>query len=173
MPWGRVDDSLSDNPKVYSLRPEMRLPCLGLNVLAWAWCNRYLTDGVIPADVVTQVMGGTTALADELVRVNLWERTDSGFVVHDFLIYNPSKADVLRLRAERQAAGRVGGLATAQARGQAVAVAKSHPVPTPVPTPISRPPSRAEPRVDTQKMTNDEQKAAYIAAQTERFGGKS
>jgi len=37
-------------------------------------------------------------LADELVRVGLWERDGDCFIIHDFLQYNPSRAEVLRER---------------------------------------------------------------------------
>jgi len=39
-------------------------------------------------------------LVDLLIDVGLWEETDGGYLIHDYLDYNPSKAEVL---AERQA----------------------------------------------------------------------
>ena len=93
MPWGRLDDSLYDHPKLDRLGRN-RLACIGLNTVAVSWCNRYLTDGALPADRVVR-LGGTLSLADVLVEAGLWERTDDGYRIHDFLDYNQSKEDVL------------------------------------------------------------------------------
>ncbi len=97
MPWGRIDDSLYDHPKLDALGRN-RLACVGLNTLAQSWCNRWLTDGHVPADRVRK-LGGTVALAETLVTAGMWERTDGGYQIHDFLDYNDSREEVTAQRA--------------------------------------------------------------------------
>jgi hypothetical protein len=114
MPWGRIDDDLYDHPKVHELG-KYRLPCIGLYALVLSWCNRYLTDGYIPADRV-KGFGGTPALAEQLVRVGLWDKTTDGYHVHDFLDYNASAEQVMYRRLNFRELGKRGGIASAQAR---------------------------------------------------------
>jgi len=103
MPWGRLDDGLYDHPKLDALGRD-RLAAVGLWTLAISWCNRRLTDGIVPADRI-RLLGGTTALAERLVEVGLFDRRDEGYAVHDFLAFNDS-AETVRSRrdvaAERQ-----------------------------------------------------------------------
>jgi hypothetical protein len=97
MPWGRVDDSLYDNPKLDKLGKD-RLACVGLHFLAISWCNRWLTDGLVPADRVSR-LGGTPRLVAALVGADLWEPVGDGYHVHDFLEFNDSREQVLATRA--------------------------------------------------------------------------
>lgn len=108
MPWGRVDDTLYDHPKLDLLPDEHRLAVVGLNYLAVSWCNRFLTDGAVPRDRVVR-LGGTPELADLAVAAGLWENAGSGYQIHDFLVYNDSRAQVTARRqreAERKASYR-------------------------------------------------------------------
>lgn len=106
MPWGRVDDTWYDHPKLEDLDESRewpdRLAAAGLNSLAWSWCNRFLTDGKIPRATVTK-LGGTIELADMLARVGLWETVPGGYQIHDFLVYNDS-AEQVRARRATEAA---------------------------------------------------------------------
>lgn len=106
MPWGRVDDTWYDHPKLEDLEDERvwpdRLAGAGLNSLAWSWCNRFLTDGRIPRATVTK-LGGTIELADLLVAVGLWEPVAGGYQIHDFLVYNDSAEQVRERRATEAA----------------------------------------------------------------------
>ena len=96
MPWGRLDDSLYDHPKLDALGRN-RLSCIGLNILAVSWCNRFLTDGFVPENRVVH-LGGTRLLAESLVSAGLWERADGGYRIHDFLDYNESREDIQKDR---------------------------------------------------------------------------
>lgn len=101
MTWGRIDDTLYDHPKVVCLG-KLRLPAIGLHVLALSWSNRYLTDGLVPADQVAR-LGGPRKLAEALVAAGLWELDRAGYRIHDYLDYNDSREVVLRRRnAERE-----------------------------------------------------------------------
>jgi hypothetical protein len=92
MPWGRIDDSLYDHPKLDALGRQ-KLPAIGLHTLTLSWCNRWLTDGAVSCDRVVK-LGGTVKLAETLVAAGLWEQTRSGYQVHDYLQYNDSRAEV-------------------------------------------------------------------------------
>lgn len=103
MPWGRIDDTYYDHPKLELLTGDGewpdRLAAAGLNALAWSWCNRFLTDGHVPTRTVAK-LGGTLELAALLVGVGLWEEAPHGFQIHDFLTYNDSREQVLERRAK-------------------------------------------------------------------------
>jgi hypothetical protein len=85
---------------------------------SWLWlcgmgyCQDGLTDGFIP-DQALDYLGVKAAaakkLADELVKVRLWERTDGGWQVHDYLKHNKSAEEIKRVRDERALGGLKGG----------------------------------------------------------------
>ena len=112
MPWGRLDDSLYDHPKLDRLAPERRLEGIGLWAVSISWSNRYLTDGHVPRRQVER-LGGTLALADELVAAGLFDTAEADYLVHDFHDFNDTKKDVLERRekeAQRKAEWRKKGL---------------------------------------------------------------
>jgi hypothetical protein len=98
MPWGKLDDSLYDHPKLDKLGRH-RMACAGLWAVSISWCNRRLTDGFVPLSRVVQ-LGGTAAQADHLVKAGLFEKAPDGYQVHDFLDFNDSKEYVLLRRAK-------------------------------------------------------------------------
>ncbi len=117
MVWARYDDGVRTHPKILRAGP------LG----GWLWfsgnsyCSEHLTDGFIPEEAVATLASfegialhgapvDAKGIAAVLVKVGLWERIDGGFHVHDYLDYNPSRREVLRLRRDRAEAGRRGGL---------------------------------------------------------------
>jgi hypothetical protein len=105
--WVRVDDQHPDHPKVIAAGPM----AAWLNVCGWCYAARYLTDGFIPAGQVRRLADVPDAdvLARRLVEVGLWEDAAGGFVIHDYLEYNPSRAKVTAERAaaaERSARSR-------------------------------------------------------------------
>lgn len=100
MAWFKVDDSFESHPKVKRIPRSKRGRVVGLWTLAGSWCARQLTDGHLDAAMV-QELGGSKSDAAELVRVGLWETTTAGFVFHDWLDWQPSRA---RVEADRHAA---------------------------------------------------------------------
>lgn len=98
MPWGRLDDSLYDHPKLDLIEPRHRLAAVGLWTLAISWSNRRLTDGHVPIARI-RALGGTAAIAGRLVEAGLFEKTGNGYRIHDFLEFNDSAADVEAKRA--------------------------------------------------------------------------
>jgi hypothetical protein len=144
MPWVKLDDQFTDHPKVLACGPLASW----LYVCGLAYCARLLTDGFIPEGQVRKLadVDDAKALANQLVAVNLWERCDGGYRVHDYHDYQPTREKALAIREARAEAGSRGGKQKASnllERGQASAtnnvVAKSYPVPVPVPVPIQNP----------------------------------
>jgi hypothetical protein len=105
MPWGRIDDSLYDHPKLDLIPLEHRLATLGLLVRCISWCNRFRTDGHVPRERIAK-LDGTIELADRLVVAGMFEPNGSGYLIHDFLDYNDSREQIderRRKEAERKA----------------------------------------------------------------------
>lgn len=98
MAWLRIDDRVRTHPKVAQAGPSA----------AWLWfcgicyCREHLTDGFIPKAAVTSLamnLPSPWKHANRLVEVRLWEDAVGGYTVHDFLDWNPSRADVISSRA--------------------------------------------------------------------------
>lgn len=108
--WIKLDDGFFRHPKVLAAGRDAR----DLYLAGLCYCGANLTDGAIPANAL-RVLGAEAeiddagAAADRLVEVGLWKRGDSGFAVHDFLAYNPTRDRVLATRESRAEAGRLGG----------------------------------------------------------------
>lgn len=99
MSWVRIDDGFPEHQKVLDAGGD----AAWLHVCALAWCNRNLTDGFIPTSIVPRLSDRRTPMkhAANLQRVGLWDATEGGWVIHDYLEFQPSKA---RVEADRSAA---------------------------------------------------------------------
>ncbi|SDP61244.1 hypothetical protein SAMN04487905_10653 [Actinopolyspora xinjiangensis] len=101
MPWFAVDDQLADNKKAR----KAGTAALGLWVRCGSWAAAHLTDGFVPADIVTRY--GTTKQAEKLVQAGLWEHAESdgesGYQFHDWFDYQRSAEQV---RSERAGAAK-------------------------------------------------------------------
>ena len=153
MTWARIDDDFFTNRKVRPLGRNARL----LYLAALVHCNACLTDGeIIPNDLAMLAAYACLspveleAAAVELTQAGLWDRDGSSYWVHDFLEYNPSRAEVADRREKRAAAARRDGRRSALARSEAEHVAEhvaeqnANPVPrSPVPGPQIPTPSLA------------------------------
>lgn len=106
MPWVKVDEDFYDHPKFL----ELSAGAIGLWVIGLAYSNRYLTDGELTKRGLARAYPGADREkhAKALVTAGLWDATDDGWQVHDYLKYQPSKAQVEAQRAERSAAGKKG-----------------------------------------------------------------
>lgn len=98
MTWFVIDDTFAFHPKVVAAGN-----AITLWVRAGAWCAQQLTDGHVPAYMISSL--GSKRDAGKLVEVGLWERVDDGYVFHDWSSYQQSRAEVERKR--RQNADRV------------------------------------------------------------------
>jgi len=116
MPWVRKDDQMPIHRKVSPLSDA----AYRLDDEAMCWASRNGTDGRIAADELAGISKrGTRRIADELVARRRWHRAGDppcpsehcaapyadGWVIHDYLEYNPSASEVREVRrrkAERQ-----------------------------------------------------------------------
>jgi hypothetical protein len=170
MPWGRLDDSLYDHPKLDVLGKD-RLPCIGLWVLSISWCNRYLTDGVLPAERIPR-LGGTKAQAERLVEAGLFDREGDGYAIHDFLSFNRSRSAVEAERAydrDRWQRRRRPDSAPDTGPESAPESLRTPRVPS-LPVPLHPVPPDRRVQVDPQKTTDEEDRAAYIARMEAQTG---
>lgn len=111
MAWAKLDDGFADHPKVIEAGPLASW----LFVCGLTYCARQLTDGFIPAGQIRKLADVDNAkeLAQTLVSVGLWEECDGGYMIHDYLEYNPSRERVLATREVRAEVGSRGGKAKA------------------------------------------------------------
>lgn len=97
MAWVRLDDQFTDHPKLAAAGP----------VAGWVYVSglcyaaRYLTDGFVPETIALRFDGSSPEVLENLVECSLWDRVNGGYLIHDFLEYNPPASKV---KAEREAA---------------------------------------------------------------------
>lgn len=99
MPWVKLDDRFPSHRKVALLSDR----AFRLYVSALCWSSENLTEGRITQrelPLVAARLRGIKAAAGELEAAQLWDRADDGWVIHDFLEYNPDRA---RVQADREA----------------------------------------------------------------------
>lgn len=109
-----IDDGVYYHRKVVGAGRDAR----DLWLAAIFYCARNLTDGYVPAGVLHSIDPGVSmsrrkaiSLAEKLVDVGLFERAEGGYLVHDYLDHQPSKAEIEERReqaAERQRRRRAG-----------------------------------------------------------------
>jgi hypothetical protein len=88
MTWVKIDDTFPDHPRVVGLTDA----AFRTHVAGLCYSARYLTDGSIPTSALRSI--GTRKAATELEEAGLWARSDHGWLIRDYLDYNPSRADV-------------------------------------------------------------------------------
>lgn len=131
MPWVKLDSSRATHRKLRIAGFAAR----GLDEAAMCQVcedgtDGFLSDGALAMLAVAHREKRVKSLVDLLCSsdVNRWEKTDGGYLIHDYLVYNPTRAEWEALLARRQASGRAGGLAkavaSAVANSRASAVAK-------------------------------------------------
>lgn len=91
MSWVRIDDHAPRHPKQLQAGP---MACW-LWVCGLSYCSEHLTDGHIPSvALLTFNIPRPEREAERLVEVGLWESTKTGYRVHDYHEYQPSKGQV-------------------------------------------------------------------------------
>ena len=101
MTWAKLDDRVADHLKIRRAGTDAAV----LYLAAITWSARHTTDGKVPKDLLGDVWRplaesfDATKAARRLVDVGLWHDRGDHFEIHDFLEYNPSKAD---LEAKRE-----------------------------------------------------------------------
>jgi len=124
MAYTNTDYSFWTNPKVRAAGKDAAF----LYIAGNGFCNEYLTDGFISdTDIETVAFNAfqrqPKKAVESLVKAGLWDRVSGGYMIHDYLDYNKSKKEIEELRSKKTAAGRKGGIASAQASAQAPAQA--------------------------------------------------
>ena len=115
--WARLDDRYSRHPKIAAAGPL----AAWLNTAAILYACEFRTKGFIPAAAVASLVDWSSlpfvVNVDELVgvllRVRLLERAPGGYVVHDFLEYQPDR-DQADARQQRREAGRARAMTAAR-----------------------------------------------------------
>lgn len=179
MPWFVIDDNADSHPKFVAAKNA----AIGLWARAGAYVSRHLTDGIVPGDVAK--MFGSTPQITRLVAVGLWhaaghdcphpkcrQPAPGDYYMHDYLLYNPSRAEVLSKR-ERAAEKKRGHRARQEsARGEQAAGRTPQPTAAPDPAPArERPPApvaAAPISSDWQPSDNDVQAAQLARADAGR-----
>ncbi len=112
MAWVSIDDQFHDHPKAEQVGPLGR----DLYVAGLEYANRNLTDGFIPKATAGRLVSfyeipgiNVTVNPYDVVQLlldaGLWDSTDGGFQIHDYLEYQPSSEEVTKrreLKRERQ-----------------------------------------------------------------------
>ena len=88
MTWVKLDDNFPTHPRVIGLSDRT----FRTHVTALCYCAKYLTDGHVPSSALRAI--GPRKSARELEDAGLWSKTDHGWVIRDFLDYNPSRDEV-------------------------------------------------------------------------------
>lgn len=105
MPWARLDDKFHSHASTLIAGLEAN----GLFARSLSYCADHLTDGLM-TDAWLKSQGVSPARARALVQrleaVGVVQQIEDGFLVVDYLKYNPSRDKVLAAREARQAAGR-------------------------------------------------------------------
>lgn len=134
MPWVKLTDDWYDDPKIAALDDGG----VALWVIGLTWCARNLTDGHIPARVARKLTDDGDRAVDQLVTARLWSSTEAGFLVENYLEYQPSRDEVLSKRdAERKRSQRRRTPADQRSSGDRAVdrpetgSRPSHPVPVP------------------------------------------
>lgn len=98
MAHAQLDDLYGDHPKIAGLSDAaFRLHTLGI-----LYCARHLTDGLVPHDEAPRLVRRFRKVAlVELLDRGLWtDVLDGAYVIHDYLDWNPSRAEVERRREQ-------------------------------------------------------------------------
>lgn len=115
MGWVSIDDGAPDHRKQLAAGP---LACW-LWVCGLAYCNRQKArDGFIPEGKVSVLypIPSWRREASKLVEVGLWERTEGGYLVHDYHEYQLTAEKVAARQEARREAGKLGGKRSGESR---------------------------------------------------------
>lgn len=94
MPWVRIDENAMEHPKVTGLGDgAFRLWVQGL-----AHCQKFLTDGFIAEKAARGLRAYSPKRKTELMAAILWEQSEAGIRVHDYLQWNESREHVVKVR---------------------------------------------------------------------------
>jgi hypothetical protein len=88
--WAKIDDNLTFHPKVLEAGNE----AIGVWVRLLAWTACYMQDGRVPDNIVRSIDPDRRVIA-KLVSVGMvYDKSDAGIELHDYLKFNPSKKQI-------------------------------------------------------------------------------
>jgi hypothetical protein len=103
--WFKVDDKLHSHPKTLAAGNE----AMGVWLRLGSWCSEHLTDGAI-SQAIALAFDPSLLVIQRLIDTGWLVQTEAGdYHLHDYLDWNPSKADKEKLSKTRALAGRKGG----------------------------------------------------------------
>lgn len=169
MAWLRVDDGILEHPKFIRAVRVGGSAAIHLWLALAAWCSKHLTDGEVPADMLSAIPGPRGAKVTAKAYRALGEasliarRSDGGVTLVSYLEFNPSRAEVLATRGRKAKSQRsyrdrekVAGNAqsalpvSSTVSSRAPSPSRPHPHPHPQDPPVSPPAGdmakRAKPR---------------------------
>lgn len=103
----RINDDFHSHPKVRAAGNA----AIGLWARSLSFAGCYLTDGHVP--MLDALALGRRQDAAALVSAGLWIPNGDGFVIHQFLEWNPTAEEVRARRSDTAESRRAGGLARA------------------------------------------------------------
>lgn len=177
MTWVRFDDQYPIHDKVEDLTDA----AYRLNTNAIFWCSRNTTDGFVRERKLTAILPRARnhgRLVDELVEAGLWEPIEGGWIVHDYLDYQPSKEKVeadRRAAAERQQKWRDKRVSNGVTNGASNGVTNSgsHTTPSrPVPVTADAVTKTRERAPATPRPSTTDQRIAQAQALKARFANR-
>jgi hypothetical protein len=173
MPWVKLTDDWYDDPKIAALDDHG----IALWVIGITWCARNLTDGHIPAGAVRRLVADPDRAVDQLVAARVWSSTEEGFLVENYLQYQPSRDEVLSKRSREKARSQRRRTTPDQPpRGdRAVDQAEtsprpSHPVPVPVVDTSSQRYSRRSPQPSARVPLSESEHPVVVAQRLREQG---
>ncbi|KKN16062.1 hypothetical protein LCGC14_0979510 [marine sediment metagenome] len=121
MSWVKLDDNFAGHRKVLAAG----LEAAWLHIEGLCYCAQQETDGAILDAALVKLTQFSKPkaerLAVRLVEVGLWERNGAGWLIHDYLDYNPSKKELEARRETKRRAGQAGGLSKQAGRERELA----------------------------------------------------
>lgn len=168
MGWARFDDRYSEHPKILAAGALAEL----LDMRAIIYCARNETDGKLARASLQRLAVGIPKpiqRAQKLVEVGRWEEVDDGWIVCDYLEYNPSKAEVDEARQARsdkarRAAQARWGQSPPDAQGNATSIPGAQPEQM-----LGDAPSRPVPKQLVNSSTDVVRESALGPVDDERF----
>jgi len=115
MAYANTEYEFWGNPKVRAAGKDAAI----MYIAACGYCNQFLTDGFISHPAIETIsflafQKQPKKTINLLLEQKLWLEVEGGYLIHDFLKHNKSKAQIEEIRAKNSAAGK----ASAQARSQ-------------------------------------------------------
>jgi hypothetical protein len=94
MSWFRVDDQVTFHPKTLKVGNS----ALGAWLRLGTYCAAQLTDGFVPGEIARMI--ASKRELDALESASMIHADGDGYVIHDYLEYQPSKQDIKDNRAD-------------------------------------------------------------------------